>query len=96
MKNKVEQTPNRWVVLVVNSIARLAITIFCIMVGYLLAFLASMGLTIAPEVWDGGLDMLIRLGAIAIGFTICIAALMRLVWPLIRYSWRMLRALKRT
>ena len=92
MDERVERVPNRWVVLVVNSIARLAIAIFCIMAGFLLAFLASMGPTIAPEVGDGGLDMLIRLGAISVGFTICIAALFWLVWPICRYIWQELKS----
>lgn len=75
----------------IKVIERLLIAMVWVVAGYLLAIFATMGPTIAPEVWRGKLDALIRIGLLAIGFAGCVAALIWLIWPILRYLGQRLR-----
>lgn len=80
---------------VIKIMVRIVMAGVIIVLGYVFAFAATMGPAIT-ESMAGGVDWGIRISLIGIGFSSIIFALIWLVWPLIRYSWRMLRALKRT
>lgn len=80
---------------VIKIMVRVVMAGVIIVLGYFFAFAATMGPAITDSM-AGGVDWGIRISLIVMGFSSIIFALIWLVWPLIHYIWRMLRALKRT
>lgn len=71
-----------WVDNILVIVIRLTITGFIVMLGFFLAFIATMGPPIAPHIWNGGLDGGIRIGTIVIGLGSCAAILLWFFWTL--------------
>lgn len=79
-----------WVDTAIITAIRFMIAGFTMILGYLLAFAATMGPPIAPHIWNGGLDKTIRISTIVIGFGSCTAVLIWFFWPLCRYVYRLI------
>ena len=71
-----------WVDTAIITAIRFMIAGFTMILGYLLAFAATMGPPIAPYIWNGNLDFGIRISIIIIGFGLCAAILIWFVWTL--------------
>ena len=71
-----------WVDNILVIVIRLAITGFIVMLGFFLAFIATMGPPIAPHIWNVGLDGGIRISTIVIGVGSCAAILLWFFWTL--------------
>jgi len=71
-----------WVNNVLVIVIRLAITGFIVTLGYYLAFASTMGPPIAPHIWNGGLDAVIRISTSVIGLGSCAAILFWFFWTL--------------
>ena len=86
LKHKRDDT---WVDTAIITAIRFMIAGFTMILGYLLAFAATMGPPIAPHIWNGNLDGGIRISIIVLGFGSCAAVLIWFVWPLCRYVYRL-------
>ena len=71
-----------WVDNVLVIVIRLTITGFIVMLGFFLAFVATMGPPIAPHIWNVGLDGGIRISTIVIAVGSCAAILLWFFWTL--------------
>lgn len=71
-----------WVDNILVIVIRLTITGFIVMLGFFLAFIATMGPPIAPHIWNGGLDAGIRISTGVIGLGSCAAILLWFFWTL--------------
>ena len=79
LKHKKEDT---WSDSLLVIVIRLTITGFIVMLGFFLAFIATMGPPIAPHIWNVGLDGGIRISTIVIGVGSCAAILLWFFWTL--------------
>ena len=77
--------------IIVRAIGRIIISVLVAAFGFYLAFMSTVGPTIAPEVWDGDLDMLIRLSVLGLGFLTMIAAIIWLIFPLLQCVLRVFK-----
>ena len=77
--------------ILLKAIGRIAISILIAVFGFYLAFMSTVGPTIAPEVWGGDLDMLIRLSVLGLGFLTIIAAVIWLIFPLLQCVLRVFK-----
>src|SRR5699024_10971020 len=71
-----------WVDNVLVIVIRLTITGFIVMLGFFLAFVATMGPPIAPLILNVGLDGAIRISTIVIDVVSCSAILFWFFWTL--------------
>ncbi|WP_227429241.1 hypothetical protein [Psychrobacter sp. I-STPA6b] len=76
--------------IIVRAIGRIIISVLIATFGFYLAFMSTVGPTIAPEVWDGDLDMLIRLSVLGLGFLTMIGAVVWLIFPVAKRVFAML------
>ena len=79
LKHKRDDT---WVDTAIITAIRFMIAGFTMILGYLLAFAATMGPPIAPHIWNGNLDGGIRISIIVLGFGSCAAVLIWFFWKL--------------
>ncbi|WP_230657261.1 hypothetical protein [Psychrobacter sp. I-STPA10] len=77
--------------IIVKVIGRIVISVLIAAFGFCLAFMSTVGPTIAPEVWAGDLDMLIRLSVLGLGFLTMIAAVIWLVFPMLKWVFTMFK-----
>ena len=79
LKHKKEDS---WADKILVIVIRLTITGLIVMLGFFLAFAATMGPPIAPHIWNGNLDGGIRISIIVLGFGSCAAVLIWFFWKL--------------
>ena len=79
LKHKKEDS---WADKILVIVIRLTITGLIVMLGFFLAFAATMGPPIVPHIWNGNIDGIIRISIIVIGLGLCAAVLLWFVWTL--------------
>lgn len=74
--------------LLFDIIIRLVVTAIMAAFGFYLMFASTFGPTIAPTVWDGNLDGIIRMSMLGGGFLLMLGAIIYLLFPPLRWIWQ--------